>query len=294
MHSTDPAPEQLAFFATAAAMTALPATSPQYEGLPDDAAGLCQVAAHVLVHEFWADAYGVTDVAARVEELELRPAGAILAAIATRATSAGSLARGLPVGQRLLGNCRQFTVLTCALLRRAGIPARARSGFASYLDQGWTDHWVVEYWNAEAHRWIQADPQLDQLQCERLGVTFDPLDLPPGQFINGSQAWLRCRNGDDPQRYGIFDLRGQWFVQDALIRDLAALNQIELLPWDAWGIMVGPDEQPTEEQLAILDTVAEAVITDHPVAYQEWFRQDGLAVPDVIHSARFDRDVRLR
>ena len=35
---------------------------------------------------------------------------------------------------------------------------------------------------------------------------------------------------------------GYWFIAGNLVRDLAALNKVELLPWDDWGAMVGPDE----------------------------------------------------
>jgi hypothetical protein len=30
---------------------------------------------------------------------------------------------------------------------------------------------------------------------------------------------------------------GQWFIEGNVVRDLAALNKVEMLPWDGWGIM---------------------------------------------------------
>jgi hypothetical protein len=47
----------------------------------------------------------------------------------------------------------------------------------------------------------------------------------------------------DPSAFGIFDLRGLWFVAGNLLRDLAALNNREMLPWDAWGAMFGADDR---------------------------------------------------
>ena len=35
-------------------------------------------------------------------------------------------------------------------------------------------------------------------------------------------------------KYGIFDLRGLWFVAGNVMRDFAALNNMEMLPWDVW------------------------------------------------------------
>jgi len=37
-------------------------------------------------------------------------------------------------GKRLLGNCRDLSLMLCAALRNHGIPARVRSGFATFFD----------------------------------------------------------------------------------------------------------------------------------------------------------------
>ena len=44
-----------------------------------------------------------------------------------------------------------------ALLRRQGIPARARVGFARYFGDGWVDHWITERWDG---RWVRDDAQI--------------------------------------------------------------------------------------------------------------------------------------
>lgn len=50
------------------------------------------------------------------------------------------------------------TLLTVALLRAGGIPARARCGFTAYFVPGWyDDHWVAEYWDTSERRWIMVD-----------------------------------------------------------------------------------------------------------------------------------------
>ena len=62
---------------------------------------------------------------------------------------------------RLVGCCRDFTVLYLMLLRAAGIPARARVGFAGYFADGWwIDHVVAEVWDAGEGRWRLVDAQL--------------------------------------------------------------------------------------------------------------------------------------
>ncbi len=109
------------------------------------------------------------------------------------------------------------------------------------------------------------DAQLDELQCQKLSIPFDPLDVPREQFLTGGRAWQLCRAGQaDPDTFGIFDMQGLWFVRGDFIRDVASLNKMELLPWDAWGLMDKRDEQLTPEDLAFLDRLADLTKDDVP------------------------------
>ena len=122
-----------------------------------------------------------------------------------------------------------------------------------------------EYWNATQQRWVLVDAQLDEFQCDALHVPFDPLDVPRDQFIVGGKAWQLCRSEmADPDAFGIFDMHGLWFVRGDFVRDVAALNKVELLPWDGWGIIEAQDEHLTEDDLAFLDHVASLTCADVP------------------------------
>jgi hypothetical protein len=290
-----PASDDLAFYATSGLMTALPSSSPLLDGLPTAAEALCQLSKELIVHEFMTAAYGVTGAEKRLEELEIRPASEIAETIGRLDPEHRPLSQGRPPQQRLIGNCRQFSVLTSALLRRAGHPARARAGFSAYLDRGkWTDHWIVERWDAGQERWIQTDSQLDEEFRREIDFEFDPLDLPEGEFITGGQAWQRCRAGqDDPALFGLDDLRGLWFVQGSVIRDLASINKVELLPWDVWGAMAAPTGEIDAELTTLTDDVARVVVSGKLDEQQEWYSHDGLRVPKEVFSARFQRTVEL-
>ncbi len=88
---------------------------------------------------------------------------------------------------------------------------------------------------------------------------FDPLDVPRDQFLQTADAWTLCRAGRaDPAKFGIFvgDLRGLWFIAASLIRDVAALGKMEMLPWDCWGIMPHPGQELDAGQLAFFDRLA--------------------------------------
>ncbi|QUL98547.1 MAG: transglutaminase domain-containing protein [Candidatus Fermentithermobacillus carboniphilus] len=83
--------------------------------------------------------------------------------------------------RRFLGNCRDFSVFLCSVLREQGIPARARCGFGTYFRPGgFEDHWVCEYWNGE--RWVIVDAQIHGFQRKTLRIHFDFLDMPRGLY----------------------------------------------------------------------------------------------------------------
>jgi len=104
------------------------------------------------------------------------------------------------------------------------------------------------------------DSQLDSFQKEALGIKFDPLDVPPGEFITAGRAWEMCRSGRaDSSRFGIFDMHGIWFVWGNVVRDFLALNKIEILPWDGgWGFLSQKlsDPLPDEETMTQYDKIA--------------------------------------
>lgn len=238
--------------------------------------GLLSVAREVIVHEHMTALYGFDRPAGRNEELMMRPAAAIVDA-------AGGL-DARPSEQRVLGNCRQFSVLTVALLRANDIAARARCGFSSTFEPGrWVDHWIVE-WH-DGSRWVRSDCQIDDVQRATFGHDFDPLDLPDGAFATGGEAWDMCRNGTDPETFGILDMWGLWFVQGNAVADLAALNKVEMLPWDDWGLRSGPEDGGTPGVVRDrMDEVADVCAADDLAAVQDLYRSPDLKVPGAVRS----------
>jgi Transglutaminase-like superfamily len=286
--------DELLFFATPGSMTALPDDFLLLEGLPEDVEGLCQVSKKLIAHEFIASSYGIKGVEERAEELETRPVTEMITLIDRLDPDHRPLAKGRPPEHRMIGNCRHFVVLTCALLRRAGVPARARAGFADYFDETWVDHWVVERWDADRDRWVRTDPQLDEVFHEILGYDFDPLDLPEGRFLDGSEAWRRCRRGeDDPARFGLQDMNGLWFIASDVIRDLANLHKVELLTWDTWGMMDMTIGAVEDERTALMDAIAAAVVDGTAEERRGFYERDGLRVPETVRSQRFQRDIQV-
>jgi hypothetical protein len=192
--------------------------------------------------------------------------------------------------------CHHHALLLLAMLRAKGIPARYRSGFGAYFNPPWfEEHVVCEYWDADARRWKLADPQFDAVWRERSAITHDILDVPRDRFLIAADAWAMCRAGEaDPAKFGIFagNLRGAWFIAGELIRDLAGLNLMEMLPWDVWGAMPRPDEALGDDRLAFFDRLQalteapDGSFADLRAAYEN---DEGLRVPGTVFNAVLNR-----
>jgi len=256
-------------------------------GLTSDVAGLAAVGHGLMIHEFWADAYGVTfDVAGR-ETVHIRAVPRLLERI--RAVSPAPLTTPRPPEQRVAANCRQFTALMVAALRARGVPARARCGFGGYFTPGFfEDHWVCEYWTGE--RWRLVDGQLDDTQLAALSVDFDVTDVPRDAFLVAGDAWRRYRRGEASEdSFGLTAVResGVWWIAGNLMRDAAALTKVELLPWDVWGAMPGPGD-PVDEDL--FDRLADATLDPSLAGLSELMADARLCVPAAVRNALLDRE----
>ena len=257
------------------------------DNLPSNIAESVKLIQGLILHLHWTEKYGVVPSNERREESNLRFVSKQLIWITN--TNKDSLKIPRPHEERLLGTCRDYSVFLCTILRHQGIPARARCGFGTYFTPGkYEDHWISEYWDPDEDRWVMVDAQLDQLQCDTLKIEFDPLDIPPGQFITGGKAWQMCRTEQaDPNKFGIFDMHGLWFVRGNLVRDLASLNKMELLPWDCWALSTGDDGNLLEEDFLLLDRAAllsqpeNFSLSEIQSIYQT---NKGLLVPPIISS----------
>jgi hypothetical protein len=259
-----------------------------FDGLPHDVGGLAQVVQGLMVHEHIAPAYGLTLSPEQHAQAHLRSVEKILEAIAAQDRKPLPVAR--PAGERVVGVCRHFTLLHVAMLRAQGVAARARCGFGAYfVERMFIDHWVTEYWNEAQKRWVLVDAQLDGRQRELFKIGFDPLDVPRDQFLVAGRAWKLCRAGKaDPDSFAILDMHGRWLIAGNVIRDVAALNNHEMLPWDVWGAMTRND---AELDLPLIDRLAELshAPDEHPAELQAAYEDRRIAVPGTVFNAVLNR-----
>jgi len=257
--------------------------------LPSDL-GALRAASQQLVFHYWADGdWAANGIAPeRISEIDTRYAAAMFARLGELADLPLSAAR--QPRQRLVGCCRDFSVLFVSMARHKGIPARARVGFAGYFFDGWLlDHEIAEVWDGSAQRWRLVEPEIDDDHAD--GAGFDALDVPPDRFLTAPRAWQLARSGAiDPQRFvthpdlEIPATRGWPWLRHQLVHDLAALNKTEMLLHEVWGVdsltPPGPGELPVLDELATFTGQPSPPLAGLRSAY----RRPEFAVPDTVTS----------
>jgi len=283
--------DRLDFYAHAGTITSPGQYASLLEQLPDDVAPLAGIVPGLSVHEYMASGYGLTIPPERQSESHIRRLERMLERVLS--LDNGPLTEARPPEKRLVGVCNHFAVMLVGMLRAKGAPARARWGFGSYFNPPvFEDHVLGEYWNADEDRWVRVDAQIDGVFRKALQIDFDTLDVPHDRFVIAGDAWAQCRSGRaDASHYGIFkgDLRGLWFIACNLIKDLAALNKMETLPWDFWGAMPNPGTTLSEEQLEFFDRLAE--LTRKPDASFAEIRRiyESSPVPPIVYNSVLQR-----
>lgn len=258
---------------------------------PDELPGLMAAVQNLLIYDVAAEPfYGVHLGAERQADIHLRRVEEMLDRVFS-INDAPLTATRAP-RDRLAARCNNFGLLLIGVLRQRGIAARARVGFGTYFLAGrYEDHWVVEYRISEEDAWKRADPQFDRVWCDRLNIRHDIANLPNTAFLTASEVWCACREGRiDPTRAGISHngIFGLPFVAGSLVRDLAALNKVEMRPWDVWGAMPPPDAALSPDQLSYFDDLADRLADPNVnlVAMQQRYgRDEGLRVGETVFNA---------
>lgn len=258
------------------------------DNLPTDIPELCKVVHGVITHRNETDLYGLELTEQRKQEGETRYVSLILKRITEYDSS--PLTQKRPPEKRFSGTCRDFAILLCAILINQGIPARLRCGFAAYFTKGvYDDHWVCEYWKEKESRWVLADPEIDEVYKKKYNFTVDIYDLPRDQFLVAGQAWKACNERLlNPELFGVLSIgiKGKWFILNNVVRDLAALNKIEVLPWDEWGLADKKFETLTDDEIKLIDKIAEVTLpeTENFSEIQNLFQDERVKIPKVIKS----------
>lgn len=245
-----------------------------FDALPSDIAGLTAIIRNLVIHYRGG---GIEFTGDRYEEINHRWVSAMLATDQKR--NGAALAVPREPFDRIVGCCRDFTLLIVSALRYKGIPARSRVGFASYFAEAFNhDHVVLEYWNGD--RWVMVDAELEPGPAWK----FDPQDMEPGWFWSAAEVWQGYRSGTlDADLYGadpIGPIHGAWFIYNYVFLQLAHLQGDELLLWDTWGAQAGSLD---DADLELADDIAALLVAS----------DNGDAAATEVLAARYAEDPRL-
>jgi hypothetical protein len=225
--------------------------------LPDDIPSLCRAIQGLFLHRWWTEQYCVNISEAQKEEIKIRKLTRQLKRILELEDSPLTTARR--PDRRLVGTCRDYAAVLTSFLRHKGISARMRVGFATYLNPGqYIDHYLCQYWNAAQKQWLLVDSQIDDLQRRTMHITFDTCNVAEDLFVTAGKAWQLSREGKvDPDLFGIFEVRGLWFIGCDMVLDTMSLNKIESHPFDIWPLMPSYGQKDySKEYLNVMDTIA--------------------------------------
>lgn len=258
--------------------------------LPGDAASLCEISRGVMMHFLDIDPYHHAIPIRRLSELNLRYIDKMIEQVFK--LNGGQLQQ---INTRLIGSCRDFSLLVCAMLRHKKIPARIRFGFSTFHIPGFHhDQVLLEYWDVFQNKWCLADPRVNQgfIHKYKLNQDTQSHDMPRDAFLTAGEAWKLCRySKKSATQFGTGlknRITGWAFIRNKLIQDLAALNKMELFSWDCWGMMLKDrtdDFMKHSKQVELLDYVAELTTSEIDIQkINTVYREDDLRVPSIIFS----------
>jgi hypothetical protein len=263
-------PAERAFYTTQTATSGAGDLAKLVDPLPSDPPSVVRVVSGLVIHPVALARSGQAHPYSPARDPEARDVRELFRRLVERDPAPLEVAR--PVERRIVGTCRHYAILAATVFRHHGVPARVRVGFARYFVPGFhEDHWVCEYRDESGWRLVDAELGEDAV-AEMYAIDFSPTDVPRDRFLTAGEVWrgLRRREIDDATCGVSFipAVRGAWFVGASILRDLAAVNGRELLPWDYWGLAreLRPGTTIPPSSAARLDEVADVLAGSAP----EW------------------------
>ena len=151
---------------------------------------------------------------------------------------------------RLVLGCREYAILLASVLKHRCIPARVRSGHATYLIPGFhASHTICEVWNKNNKRWMLVDPSTGMIDFSR------------DKFDFSNDAWLQLQKKEiDPNIYGNpGQYTGLVSIVGKISPDLASIlgNEYPIYQYAPILDNVFDNNQLTTEQIEILNEICE-------------------------------------
>ena len=226
-----------------------------YEGLPDSLPALCRLIRSQTIHPYAElPKYREQIPKERSSEgLKYQSVKSILEGLLSY-DSAGLVQERKPQDRLIIG-CWHNSVLLASILKHHGIPARVRSGHATYIIPDFhTSHTICEVWNKNDKRWMLVDPSMLMVDFSR------------EKFDFSNDLWLKMQNKEiDPNQYGFpGKYTGLVSIVGKVCTDLASILGTEYTIYQYAPILDYArenDNQLTVEHIEILNQVCELMKT---------------------------------
>ncbi|HSW69752.1 MAG TPA: AMP-binding protein [Gammaproteobacteria bacterium] len=239
-----------------------------FENLSDDISQLCEILHGILLHFLDAKSFNCDVLPSRLAEMDCRQIKQIIQKVIELDDTLFHSPR--EISKKILSSCRDFSLLLCSVLRHKKIPARLRFGFTAFLFPGFHhDQTLMEYWDENKKSWCLINARMNSLFIKKYHVKAedDFYNVSRNSFFVAGDAWLRCRSGTkQADQFGTGNINrvtGWRYIRNKLLQDFAALNKVEMLPWDCWGVMLsGPEDDfiHDSKQMDLLDHIAELTL----------------------------------
>ena len=217
-----------------------------YHGLPESLSELCCLIKKQFIHPAILEEYpDVLPKGSENEDTKFLTVEQMLETLLER--NPLGLVINRPPEERVLVSCRYHVLLLISIMKYRGIPARARVGFAPYLnaERKPSCHWIAEIWNPQEHRWLFVDPDIKRV------------DFPRQEFDLAGSVWLKARKGTiQPELYGLGEWRGLDCIRGELCQDFASILGFEPVYWDGPPLYHMKMATISLSFLGLLDTIA--------------------------------------
>jgi hypothetical protein len=254
-----------------------------YNDLPDSLPELCHLIKSQFIHPY-SELPGYRDIIPKErwnEAFSYPSVRSILQGLLSY-DSSGIVIDRKPEARLVLG-CNQNAILLASILKYREIPARVRSGHATYILSGFhVSHTICEVWNEDEMRWMLVDPSMDMVDFSR-----ELFDL-------SNELWLQLQNEEiDPNLYGIpHRYTGLVSIAGKVCTDLASILGVEY-PIDQYAPILDyafkNNNQIPAEQIEILNQVCELMKS---LDAENLTKLQGIYnnTPEIQTSKRFDFD----
>lgn len=177
------------------------------------------------------------------------------------------------VEDKIVVTCRYVSVLMTAILKAKGVPARSRSGFATYFDDSFSyDHWINQYWDEDLECWVNIDA--DGF-FDRKVLGFDQYNIPFFKFDWAASTWLGIRDGSLDRNQFLYasGSTGLKAVIRAIFYDFHCLMNNEISYNFQPAYIDGKFEQLSETELKEIDKLARLILNpdeNYKALKEEW------------------------